>query len=146
MIGYTAYAPTKWAVRGLADCLRNELLKHNIQVSVAYPPDTKTPGFQKELETRPVEVQILTPETDAFSTQDVARQLVSEFRKGVYHIMSPDPLMNLLIMMKSGVAPRRNLFLETLIAPLIQIIAAGYLFWMDSVSKNPGTPPGKKKQ
>lgn len=23
--GYTSYAPTKWALRGLADCLRNEV-------------------------------------------------------------------------------------------------------------------------
>ncbi len=24
-VGYSSYAPTKWAVRGLADCLRNEV-------------------------------------------------------------------------------------------------------------------------
>ncbi len=31
-IGYSAYAPTKWALRGLADTLRNELLADNIKV------------------------------------------------------------------------------------------------------------------
>ena len=38
--GYCSYAPTKWALRGLADCLRNELLGTGVEVSVAYPPDT----------------------------------------------------------------------------------------------------------
>ena len=38
--GYCSYAPTKWALRGLADCLRNELQGTGVEVSVAYPPDT----------------------------------------------------------------------------------------------------------
>lgn len=42
---YSSYAPAKWALRGLADCLRNELLGFNVKVSIAYPPDTNTPGI-----------------------------------------------------------------------------------------------------
>lgn len=38
--GYSSYAPSKWAVRGLADCLHNELQGTGVHVSVAYPPDT----------------------------------------------------------------------------------------------------------
>lgn len=38
--GYTSYAPSKWALRGLADSLRNELAGTGVEVSVAYPPDT----------------------------------------------------------------------------------------------------------
>ena len=37
--GYSSYAPTKWALRGLADCLHNELQGTGVAVSVSYPPD-----------------------------------------------------------------------------------------------------------
>ena len=46
--GYAAYAPSKYAVRGLAECLRNELQGTGVRVSIGYPPDTKTPGFDAE--------------------------------------------------------------------------------------------------
>lgn len=36
-LGYSSYAPTKWALRGLSDCLRNELLGFGIAVQIAYP-------------------------------------------------------------------------------------------------------------
>lgn len=39
-LGYASYAPTKFAVRGLAESLRHELIGCNIDVSIAYPPDT----------------------------------------------------------------------------------------------------------
>ena len=46
--GYSAYAPAKHAVRGLAETLRPELKPHGITVACAYPPDTETPGFDRE--------------------------------------------------------------------------------------------------
>jgi 3-dehydrosphinganine reductase len=42
--GYSAYAASKWALRGLAEALQMELRPCNIYVSVCYPPDTDTPG------------------------------------------------------------------------------------------------------
>jgi 3-dehydrosphinganine reductase len=46
--GYSAYAPTKFALRGLAETLRAELKPYGIVVSCAYPPDTDTPGLTRE--------------------------------------------------------------------------------------------------
>lgn len=51
--GYSAYAPAKHAVRGLAETLRPELKPHGITVACAYPPDTETPGFDRENEHKP---------------------------------------------------------------------------------------------
>eukprot|EP00475_Leptophrys_vorax_P044794 TRINITY_DN90_c1_g1_i2.p1 TRINITY_DN90_c1_g1~~TRINITY_DN90_c1_g1_i2.p1 ORF type:complete len:102 (+),score=20.12 TRINITY_DN90_c1_g1_i2:3-308(+) len=76
----------------------------------------------------------------------VAKMLVREVRKGNYHILCPDPLQNLLIMLKGGVTPKRNIFMEVLLAPLLPIVAWGYRYHMDSVARNPGTPPAKKTQ
>jgi 3-dehydrosphinganine reductase len=51
--GYSAYAPAKYAVRGLAETLRPELKPHGIVVACAYPPDTDTPGLARENEQKP---------------------------------------------------------------------------------------------
>jgi 3-dehydrosphinganine reductase len=45
--GLTAYSPTKFAVRGLAEALRSELAPDGIGVSVVYPPDTDTPQLHE---------------------------------------------------------------------------------------------------
>lgn len=52
LYGYTACAPAKFAVRGLAEALRRELAPDGIGVSVIYPPDTDTPGYREELRHR----------------------------------------------------------------------------------------------
>jgi 3-dehydrosphinganine reductase len=55
VFGYSAYAPTKFAVKGLGECLRAELAPSDVRVSIVYPPDTETPGFARENETKPEE-------------------------------------------------------------------------------------------
>uniref|UniRef100_A0A803JIF3 3-dehydrosphinganine reductase n=1 Tax=Xenopus tropicalis TaxID=8364 RepID=A0A803JIF3_XENTR len=52
LFGYTAYSPTKFALRGLAEALQMEVKPYNIYVTVAYPPDTDTPGFAEENKTK----------------------------------------------------------------------------------------------
>ena len=52
LYGYTSYAPSKFAVRGLAEALRSELAPDGVAVSVVYPPDTDTPGYREEARTR----------------------------------------------------------------------------------------------
>ena len=52
LYGYSSYAPSKFAVRGLAEALRSELAPEGIGVSVVYPPDTDTPGYREELRHR----------------------------------------------------------------------------------------------
>jgi 3-dehydrosphinganine reductase len=53
--GYTAYAASKCALRGLSDVLRIELKRYNIRVSVVYPPDTDTPQLASEAQYKPPE-------------------------------------------------------------------------------------------
>ena len=55
IFGYTAYGPTKYAVRGFGECLRAEARCDNISVTVAYPPDTDTPQLTAENLVRPPE-------------------------------------------------------------------------------------------
>lgn len=51
--GYGAYAPAKWALRGLGDILSLELGAHGVRVLTAFPPDTQTPQLASERARRP---------------------------------------------------------------------------------------------
>jgi 3-dehydrosphinganine reductase len=48
IFGYTAYSSTKFALRGLAEALQMELKPYNVFITLAYPPDTNTPGLEAE--------------------------------------------------------------------------------------------------
>lgn len=51
--GYSAYAPSKWALRGLGDILSIELEALGVRVLTAFPPDTDTPQLAEERARRP---------------------------------------------------------------------------------------------
>lgn len=87
IIGYTAYAPTKFALVGLTDALRHELKPYNIRCSVLYPPDTDTPGFEKENETKPRECAIMSSTVKLLSAQKVAEVFVEGILKKRVAIM-----------------------------------------------------------
>lgn len=57
LFGYTAYGPSKYAVRGLSDCLRVELKPHGVHVGCVFPPDTDTPQLAAERPLLPAEAQ-----------------------------------------------------------------------------------------
>ena len=129
-IGYSSYSPSKFALRGLADALRSELSGFGIQVSIAYPPDTDTAGFQHEKEIAPPETAACFP-ADPFQSDVVASSIISSLMLGDYHIQSPDPLQNLLVSSMSGVTPRAYLLSEMLMAPLLMLVEQIFWPWFD---------------
>lgn len=58
--GYTAYTPTKFALRGFCEALQMELRRDNIHVVLAVPPDTDTPGFVIENKDKPKETELIS--------------------------------------------------------------------------------------
>eukprot|EP01031_Cornospumella_fuschlensis_P036435 gene36435-44197_t len=74
--GYSAYAASKWALRGLAEALQMELKPYRVAVSVAYPPDTRTPGYAEEMLTKPAITQILSATGTVLEAPEVARDIV----------------------------------------------------------------------
>merc|ERR1719356_1845651 len=129
-VGYSSYAPSKYALRGLADSLRTELNGFGIRVAICYPPDTETPGFQKENETKPPETKACFP-ADAYPASQVARSSVSSLLRGDYHIQSVDVLQNLLVSSMAGVTPRSFMVLETLALPLVAVVQQIFWRWFD---------------
>jgi 3-dehydrosphinganine reductase len=71
--GYSVYAPTKFALRGLADVLRAELKQDNVYVSICYPPDTDTPMLHEEIATAPPETRAISESAGLWSAEDVAK-------------------------------------------------------------------------
>ena len=69
IMGYAAYAPTKFAIVGLTEALRHELKPYNIGMSVLYPPDTDTPGFEKENRTKPGECAMMSSKVKLLSAR-----------------------------------------------------------------------------
>ena len=57
--GYTGYTATKCAVNGFAQVLQSEVKPFNIRVCLSYPPDTDTPGFEKENRMKPKLTKLL---------------------------------------------------------------------------------------
>ncbi|HZZ19426.1 MAG TPA: SDR family oxidoreductase [Opitutaceae bacterium] len=73
LFGYTAYSPTKFAVRGFAESLRGEVKADGVQVSIVYPPDTDTPQLAEENRTKPAETKAITSGAGLWTADDVAR-------------------------------------------------------------------------
>ena len=86
LFGYTAYAASKFAVRGLADCLRAEAKPYGISVSVCYPPDTDTPQLEAEAPLRPAETRAIAGTAKVWRPEAVARLMVEGMEKGRFAI------------------------------------------------------------
>lgn len=105
-IGYSLYAPSKFALRGLCDCLRNELKvcgagdiesagylfslvenyivphtlllpqPHNIRLVGYYPANMETPGFEVEQKTKPEETKRIEGSVSMMSADKAAEYLI----------------------------------------------------------------------
>ncbi len=87
LIGYTAYTPTKFAIVGLTEALRNELKPYNIQFSILYPPDTETPAFEEENKTKPEECKIISERGGLLKPEEVAEPFIEGILKNRFEIL-----------------------------------------------------------
>jgi len=87
IMGYAAYSPTKFAIVGLTEALRNELKPYNINFSILYPSDTDTPGFEAENRTKPKECALMSANVKLMSAQKVAEVFVDGIIKKKYTIL-----------------------------------------------------------
>ncbi|CAK9011263.1 3-ketodihydrosphingosine reductase (KDS reductase) (3-dehydrosphinganine reductase) [Durusdinium trenchii] len=140
-LGYTSYAPTKFALRGLADGLRNEIKGLGISVHIAYPPDTDTPGFEEENKSKPKETLQISP-PEVHSAKSVTDAMMDGLLRGEYHLPSPDPVQNLLVSTTVNITPRgRWAPLEILLSPILGVAMLIFKVHADSCS----VPYGKAK-
>jgi 3-dehydrosphinganine reductase len=75
VFGYTAYAPAKAAVRSFAETLRSELAPYSVVVSCVYPPDTRTPGYDRENALKPEETVRVSAAIKPRDADEIARAI-----------------------------------------------------------------------
>ncbi len=77
VFGYTDYCASKFALIGFSEALKGEISCHGIQVKVLCPPDTDTPGFEMENQTKPDETRAIASNAKLLTADQVAQALVS---------------------------------------------------------------------
>ncbi|KAI6247654.1 3-ketodihydrosphingosine reductase tsc10 [Erysiphe necator] len=86
VVGYASYAPSKAAIKSLSDTLAQELILYTDEVKVhtVFPGTIKSPGLDRENESKPKITHILE-ESDPIQTPDiVAAKAITGLEKGEY--------------------------------------------------------------
>jgi len=135
IFGYTGYSATKFALRGMAEALQQEVKPFNIRVCVAFPPDTDTPGLQEELKNKPLETRLISETSGLLQANDVARIILDDSIHGRYQsYMGLDGLM--LASLTSGMAPISSVWealQQTLTMGIFRMVALFYLASFDRI-------------
>ncbi len=104
VFGFGAYAPSKYAVRGLMDVLRAEVESKGVYVGCAYPPDTLTPGFETENLIKPAETAAVSGGIKPKLPEEIGAGIVRGIEKD-RHTITFDPQTALLAHGGGLVAP-----------------------------------------
>ncbi|XP_038626323.1 3-ketodihydrosphingosine reductase [Tachyglossus aculeatus] len=135
LFGYTAYSASKFAIRGLAEALQMEVKPYNIYITVAYPPDTDTPGFAQENKTKPLETKLISETSSMCRPEQVAKTIVKDAIQGNFSSsLGSDGYM--LSSLTCGMAPVTSItegLQQVVTMGLFRIIALFYLGSFDSV-------------
>jgi NAD(P)-dependent dehydrogenase (short-subunit alcohol dehydrogenase family) len=131
-IGFSQYCPSKYALRGLAESLRNEFKLYDIKVNIFYPGNIDSPGFIEENKIKPEETKTIEGVSFPMSPESVAKSMIQGIKDGEFAITN-DPLIFILRTLANGIAPRYNSPLEILVLPLCVLIQMGFGLFMDVV-------------
>lgn len=108
--GYSSYSPSKYALRGLAEGLRNEFLMYGIKMHIYYPGTMFTPGYENENLTKPLVTREIEG-SSGLTPEEAARGLMAGLRKG-YFAIATDFDTNFLRVACKGVSPSNNIGLD----------------------------------
>lgn len=86
VFGLAAYAPPKYALRGLAEVLFYEARPFGVGITIVFPPDTDTPGNAQEQFSMPPETLAVTGDAGLFSAPAVAERLISGLVRGDFRV------------------------------------------------------------
>lgn len=87
VFGYTAYSAAKAGVIGFSEAIRSELSCEGVRVAVLCPPDTDTPGLERENRTKPPETKAVSAKAGVLKPEKVAQDLFRGLSKGEFLIV-----------------------------------------------------------
>lgn len=86
LLGFSAYSPSKFALTGLAECIRMEAREKGLSVTIIYPPDTQTDLLERGRATVPPETQALSKRAKVMSPEAVAAAFVKGIRNNRFEV------------------------------------------------------------
>ncbi|XP_010486091.1 PREDICTED: 3-dehydrosphinganine reductase TSC10A [Camelina sativa] len=136
--GYTAYSASKFGLQGLAQALQQEVIADDIHVTLIFPPDTDTPGFEEEQKSRPEVTSIIAASSGSMKTEEVARKAMDGIKAGNFTV-SCNFEGFLLSLATTGMSPQRSCwlaFLEVITAGPIRLVALFFQWdWYKAIEK-----------
>ncbi|XVE84126.1 hypothetical protein DITRI_Ditri16bG0144700 [Diplodiscus trichospermus] len=136
--GYSAYSATKFGLRGLAEALQQEVIAYNIHVSIIFPPDTDTPGFEQENKARPALTKILAGSSVAMRADEVAMKALDGIKSGSF-IVPCNFEGHMLAIATAGLSPQRSFlmaFVEVVLAGLFRLVGLFFQWnWYGLIEK-----------
>jgi 3-dehydrosphinganine reductase len=84
--GYSAYAASKFAVRGFSDVLRAEVKPHGIKVSLVFPADTDTPQLAFERAHQPPLMREINAAAGEMTAEKTAEAILKGITRNAYAI------------------------------------------------------------
>jgi len=131
MVGYSQYSPTKWAIRGLAECLRQEFILYSIKVHVYFVATIESPGFAAETKTKPsITKAIEGSENTDKSPKARALALIEGIRKEQFMIAS-DWMTDIFRVAAIGITPRNFLIKDFILLLLSWILLPIWRMYAD---------------
>ncbi|GAA5977712.1 hypothetical protein JCM10908_005067 [Rhodotorula pacifica] len=109
--GYSTYSPSKYAIRGLAEALRNELQLYSISVHLFLPATIYSPGFGNEQRLKPEVTKKIEGPDEGKSPDGVARELLKGVEREDFYI-TYEPVGHMLRNSRA-ITPRNNILLDT---------------------------------
>ncbi|KAI9796473.1 MAG: 3-dehydrosphinganine reductase [Piccolia ochrophora] len=141
IVGYTAYAPAKTALRSLSDTLRQELLLYSgasqhpsttsplpeVRIHTVFPGGILSPGYEAENVSKPGVTKLIEEEDKPQTADEVAARSVAGLERGEYLIVT-SLLSVLLRALAWGGSPRSSWVWDTLVAWVLSVVWA-YVGW-----------------
>ncbi|KAI7754173.1 hypothetical protein M8C21_012591, partial [Ambrosia artemisiifolia] len=126
--GYTAYAASKFGLRGFAEALQQEVIADNIHVSLIFPPDTDTNSLVEENKKRPPLTKLIAASSGHVMNVDkVAKIALNGIKSGTFFV--PCNFMGFwLAVGTAGASPQRSClmaFVEVVFTGVLRIVAFG---------------------
>eukprot|EP01006_Ploeotia_vitrea_P050634 TRINITY_DN67478_c3_g9_i1.p1 TRINITY_DN67478_c3_g9~~TRINITY_DN67478_c3_g9_i1.p1 ORF type:complete len:411 (+),score=20.63 TRINITY_DN67478_c3_g9_i1:160-1233(+) len=128
VVGFGAYCPSKFALRGLAETLSMELCPYGIGVTLIHPPDVDTPLLASENKTKPDECKIISEGSGLWTPQAVAKKIVNSIENWTFFVnYGLDGCM--LGALGTVMSPPHSGFFtlfECLVMPIMRLVGAVY--------------------
>ncbi|OHT13116.1 oxidoreductase, short chain dehydrogenase/reductase family protein [Tritrichomonas foetus] len=138
--GYASYGSAKYALKALAETLRNELKSSETFIHMGILSTVDTPGLKRENEVKPEVCAAIEGTANIFSPETIAKKLLQGIDRNDYYI-TMEFLSWIMLEIGFGIAPTSNIFMQLVFAPFIPLIRYGALFYVDFLARKPLPKP-----